>query len=112
MRSRFLRTGALAVMATALASLLLPGAAFAQEDLAEQLTAKAAELDMVWVAIACILVFFMQAGFMFLEIGFSRQKNAGTAVATTSSAPTASSSTSVRRSAAAPRRRSSRPATR
>lgn len=68
-------------MATALVSLLLPGAAFAQEDLAEQLTAKAAELDMVWVAIACVLVFFMQAGFMFLEIGFSRQKNAGTGVA-------------------------------
>ncbi len=81
MRSRFLRTGALAVLATALASLLLPGAAFAQEDLAEQVTAKAAELDMVWVAIACVLVFFMQAGFMFLEIGFSRQKNAGTGVA-------------------------------
>ncbi|HWM09960.1 MAG TPA: ammonium transporter [Solirubrobacteraceae bacterium] len=81
MRSRFLRTGALAVLATALASLLLPGAALAQEDLAEQVTAKAAELDMVWVAIACVLVFFMQAGFMFLEIGFSRQKNAGTGVA-------------------------------
>ena len=81
MRSRFLRTGALAILATALASLLLPGAAFAQEDIAEQVTAKAAELDMVWVAIACVLVFFMQAGFMFLEIGFSRQKNAGTGVA-------------------------------
>ena len=81
MRSRFLRTGALAVMVAALASLVLPGMAFAQEDLAEQLTAKAAELDMVWVAIACVLVFFMQAGFMFLEIGFSRQKNAGTGVA-------------------------------
>jgi Amt family ammonium transporter len=39
------------------------------------------ELNMVWVAIACVLVFLMQAGFMFLEIGFSRQKNAGTGVA-------------------------------
>lgn len=39
------------------------------------------ELDMVWVAVACILVFMMQAGFMFLEIGFSRQKNVGTGVA-------------------------------
>src|SRR5690606_10693409 len=38
-------------------------------------------LDMTWVAIACILVFFMQAGFMFLEIGFSRRKNVGTGVA-------------------------------
>jgi ammonium transporter, Amt family len=81
MRSSFLRTGALAVIVAALASLLLPGMAFAQADLAEQVTAKAAELDMVWVAIACVLVFFMQAGFMFLEIGFSRQKNAGTGVA-------------------------------
>jgi ammonium transporter, Amt family len=81
MRSRFLRTGALAVMVAALASLLLPGAAFAQADVLEQVEAKAAELDMVWVAVATILVFFMQAGFMFLEIGFSRQKNAGTGVA-------------------------------
>jgi Amt family ammonium transporter len=39
------------------------------------------ELNMVWVAVACVLVFLMQAGFMFLEIGFSRQKNAGTGVA-------------------------------
>jgi len=81
MRSSFLRTGALAVLVAALASLLLPGAAFAQADVLEQVEAKAAELDMVWVAVATILVFFMQAGFMFLEIGFSRQKNAGTGVA-------------------------------
>jgi len=80
MRSRFLRTGALAVLMAALAALLLPAAASAQ-GVAETLEAKALELDMVWVAIACILVFLMQAGFMFLEIGFSRQKNAGTGVA-------------------------------
>jgi len=36
---------------------------------------------MAWVAVATVLVFLMQAGFMFLEIGFSRQKNAGTGVA-------------------------------
>jgi ammonium transporter, Amt family len=81
MRSSFLRTGALAVLVAALASLLLPGAAFAQADVLEQVEAKAAELDMVWVAVATVLVFLMQAGFMFLEIGFSRQKNAGTGVA-------------------------------
>jgi Amt family ammonium transporter len=81
MRSNFLRTGALAVVVAALGSLLLPGMAFAQADVLEQVEAKAAELDMVWVAIATVLVFFMQAGFMFLEIGFSRQKNAGTGVA-------------------------------
>jgi Amt family ammonium transporter len=81
MRSSFLRTGALAIAVAALASLLLPGAAFAQADVLEQVEAKALELDMVWVAVATVLVFFMQAGFMFLEIGFSRQKNAGTGVA-------------------------------
>jgi ammonium transporter, Amt family len=35
----------------------------------------------LWVAIAAILVLFMQAGFAMLEIGFSRMKNAGTGVA-------------------------------
>jgi Amt family ammonium transporter len=62
-----------------LAALALPGVASA--DVAEDLAAKSLELDMVWVAVATILVFFMQAGFMFLEVGFSRMKNAGTGVA-------------------------------
>jgi Amt family ammonium transporter len=35
----------------------------------------------MWVIIAACLVMFMQAGFAFLEIGFSRGKNAGTVVA-------------------------------
>ena len=35
----------------------------------------------MWVVIAAILVLFMQAGFMFLEVGFVRAKNAGTIVA-------------------------------
>lgn len=43
--------------------------------------AKFLEIDMLWVAVATVLVFLMQAGFMFLEIGFSRQKNVGTGVA-------------------------------
>ena len=72
-----LSLGALGALA---ALLILPGAAFAQ-DPAELLEAKSLELDMTWVAVACILVFLMQAGFMFLEIGFSRQKNVGTGVA-------------------------------
>ncbi|KKK62367.1 hypothetical protein LCGC14_3005040 [marine sediment metagenome] len=38
-------------------------------------------IDTLWVVMAGILVFFMQAGFMFLEIGFSRMKNVGTVVA-------------------------------
>ena len=72
----------LAVMLAALASLVLPGTAFAQlAELETTVADKSLELDMVWVAVATALVFLMQAGFMFLEIGFSRQKNAGTGVA-------------------------------
>ena len=37
-------------------------------------------IDTTWVMVAAILVMFMQAGFLFLEIGFSRMKNAGTIV--------------------------------
>ncbi len=70
----------LAVILAALASLVLPGMASAQ-GVSEIVDAKVVELDMVWVAVATVLVFLMQAGFMFLEIGFSRQKNAGTGVA-------------------------------
>src|SRR5213592_4774764 len=38
-------------------------------------------INSIWVIVAGCLVMFMQAGFAFLEIGFSRQKNAGTVVA-------------------------------
>ena len=38
-------------------------------------------INSVWVLVAGILVMFMQAGFAFLEIGFSRGKNAGTVIA-------------------------------
>ncbi len=38
-------------------------------------------LNTMWVIIAGMVVMFMQAGFMLLEVGFSRQKNAGTIVA-------------------------------
>src|SRR4051794_11895372 len=37
-------------------------------------------IDTTWVMVAGILVFLMQAGFLLLEIGFSRMKNAGTIV--------------------------------
>ncbi|MEA2285636.1 MAG: ammonium transporter, Amt family, partial [Solirubrobacteraceae bacterium] len=40
-----------------------------------------ARIDTLWVLIAGVLVFFMQAGFLLLEVGFSRMKNAGTVVA-------------------------------
>ena len=38
-------------------------------------------INSMWVLVAGILVMFMQAGFAFLEIGFSRGKNAGTVIA-------------------------------
>src|SRR5204863_2424142 len=42
---------------------------------------QATGINSIWVVVAGILVMFMQAGFAFLEIGFSRGKNAGTVVA-------------------------------
>ncbi len=73
----------LAVIFAALAALVLPSVAGAATvgEVAGSLEEKVSELNMVWVAVATALVFLMQAGFMFLEIGFSRQKNAGTGVA-------------------------------
>ena len=79
------KMGLAALMAAvaALVALVLPSLASAQSlaDVAGMVDEKATELDMVWVAVATVLVFLMQAGFMFLEVGFSRQKNAGTGVA-------------------------------
>src|SRR5215210_6358785 len=37
-------------------------------------------VDTVWVIVAAVFVLLMQAGFMLLEVGFSRQKNVGTVV--------------------------------
>src|SRR5688572_24154743 len=73
-----MRMGLGAVMALA-ALLVLPGSALAQGQGA--LEAVKGELDITWVMVACVLVLFMQAGFLLLEIGFSRQKNVGTGVA-------------------------------
>ncbi len=69
----------LAVTLVLVAALVAPTVASAQDG-AKLLEAKSLELDMVWVAISCALVFLMQAGFLFLEIGFSREKNAGAGV--------------------------------
>jgi Amt family ammonium transporter len=71
---QFLGAGALA----ALLALALPSAALAQ---GAGVDAIKAELDSTWVMVAAVLVLFMQAGFLFLEIGFSRQKNVGAGVA-------------------------------
>jgi Amt family ammonium transporter len=37
-------------------------------------------IETTWVAVAAVFVLFMQAGFLLLEVGFSRMKNAGTVV--------------------------------
>jgi ammonium transporter, Amt family len=73
-----------ACTAAVTAVLLAPAAAFAQEEPLNLETAvpKAIdELNTTWVLVATVLVFFMQAGFAFLEIGFSRGKNAGMGIA-------------------------------
>jgi ammonium transporter, Amt family len=68
-----LSLGALVVLGL---SLVLPGVASAQG-----LGAVRTELDMTWVMVGTVLVLLMQAGFLLLEIGFSRQKNVGAGVA-------------------------------
>ena len=73
------RPGGAAVLA--LAALLLPPAALAQDEPPTSTAVAIDELNMTWVIVAAVLVMFMQAGFAFLEIGFSRGKNAGTGIA-------------------------------
>ena len=75
MRPSFLRVAVLAVLAV----LALPAVALAQDE--PSLSQTVVELNTAWVMVAAILVMFMQAGFAFLEIGFSRAKNAGAGVA-------------------------------
>jgi Amt family ammonium transporter len=67
-----------------LALLLVPAAAFGQDEplnVNEALPKAIDELNTMWILVATVLVFFMQAGFAFLEIGFSRAKNAGMGIA-------------------------------
>lgn len=69
----------------ALVALMLPATGLAVPDQHvvpdKGVGAAAFAINTLWVYIAAILVIFMQVGFMFLEIGFSRGKNAGTIVA-------------------------------
>jgi hypothetical protein len=71
-----LRRGLIAGAGTALA---LPAVAMAQDE--PSIGSVVDELNVVWVLVAAVLVMFMQAGFAFLEIGFSRGKNAGMGIA-------------------------------
>ncbi len=63
--------------------LLLPAVASADTlDAAENgVLPESVAINSIWVVVAALLVIFMQAGFAFLEIGFSRGKNVGTVVA-------------------------------
>jgi Amt family ammonium transporter len=76
---------ALLPLGVAAAFLIAPGSALAaKEDLDLALNGELKEsvgINSIWVIVAAMVVMFMQAGFAFLEIGFSRAKNAGTIVA-------------------------------
>ena len=78
------RAGPLALVAL-LVLLILPFEALASKaelDAAGEGTlGDTVPIDTMWVVLAAVLVLFMQAGFMFLEVGFVRAKNAGTIVA-------------------------------
>ena len=75
MKKRLLIAGPVA----AVASLVLPGIAFGAET--PILDTPEASINAMWVIVAGVLVMFMQAGFLLLEVGFSRAKNAGAGVA-------------------------------
>jgi ammonium transporter, Amt family len=71
-----------ALALSALIVLLAPAAAFADTfDAAGNGLPDSVGINSIWVIVAGCLVMFMQAGFAFLEIGFSRGKNAGTVIA-------------------------------
>lgn len=72
-KARFWRLFSITMLVTGLA-LLLPGLASAQGD-EESVLDLAKSINTMWVLIAGFLVFFMQAGFAFLEAGFVRSKN-------------------------------------
>jgi ammonium transporter, Amt family len=69
----------LAALLAAFAALMLPGAALGAET--PILDTPEASINAMWVIVAAVLVMFMQAGFLLLEVGFSRAKNAGAGVA-------------------------------
>src|SRR5919108_3722150 len=76
------RTGT-ALLGAALAYGVLPAVAHAdvRDAASAGVLPDSVAINSIWVMVAALLVIFMQAGFAFLEIGFSRAKNAGTVVA-------------------------------
>ena len=90
MRRTMALKGLPAVGAGLLIVLALPGLAVADTvdsainssgNISDTVGLTSVGLNTMWVIVAGMVVMFMQAGFMFLEVGFSRQKNAGTIVA-------------------------------
>jgi Amt family ammonium transporter len=79
MRRRYLKRMALGLGVGAGALLALPALSSAADG--PTLEDTVSSLNTTWVIVAGVLVMFMQAGFAFLEIGFSRGKNAGTGIA-------------------------------
>jgi Amt family ammonium transporter len=79
MRRRYLRRMAIGLGAGAGTLLALPALASAADG--PTLDDAVSSINTTWVIVAGVLVMFMQAGFAFLEIGFSRGKNAGTGIA-------------------------------
>src|SRR4051812_6441370 len=71
-----------ALAVSALVVLLAPAAAMADTfNAAGKGLPDSVGINSMWVIVAGCFVMFMQAGFAFLEIGFSRGKNAGTVIA-------------------------------
>ncbi|MFM9126391.1 MAG: ammonium transporter [Solirubrobacterales bacterium] len=77
MRHRFT---AKTLLSAAVAVLALPAVAAADTFNAENVP-QSVGVNTLWVVVAAVLVIFMQAGFLLLEVGFSRGKNVGTVVA-------------------------------
>jgi Amt family ammonium transporter len=75
LKRSWLRRFLIISMLVSLVTLLFPGIAFAQGG--EEMPDFAMAINTVWVLISGFLVFFMQAGFGFLEAGFIRAKNVG-----------------------------------
>ena len=72
-----------ATLCAGAATLALPAAASADslEAYNNGVLPDSVAINTLWVIVAGMVVMFMQAGFAFLEIGFSRGKNAGTVIA-------------------------------
>jgi Amt family ammonium transporter len=74
-----MRKLALFAGAAGLTALALPTAALAQDE--PTVTDAITGVNETWVIVAAMVVMLMQAGFLLLELGFSRMKNAGAGVA-------------------------------